>query len=254
MTESGIRLNKDTLNYLYDNVIKIGEWHIVGEYRDYPDHLPKLLLSLYRLMYLARPYLIEEVVQESNPNKVKRHFWKSMNYLIEYTFRDFDNHIKYQKNYKAWRGFDNTNRKIKNMMNIFIFRLELLRKEIESNNSNLKCMSFSGKAVPETRLAYWSGAGIFVTNDPSAEVPFNKELCLTPYAYEITQLWIRVRDADPGLINHLNKFAFYGAMADALNQIQKKDRDTSERDVLLAILDAGIEFLSYSIPPCFTGF
>ena len=89
----------------------------------------------------------------------------------------------------------------------------------------------------------WKGADTIISETPLEVTSKGKSICVTPHAYSLAELFLRIRNLDPGIINFMNKMAFYGKIAEKAHKTQQQNPDISEHQLLLAALDEGRHFV-----------
>lgn len=89
----------------------------------------------------------------------------------------------------------------------------------------------------------WQGADVIITDENIDSYHGGKELVVTKYASSLFHLFVTLRDLDPGVLNHMNKYEFYGRMAVSVKQYVKENGDVCEASIMLVALTEAISFL-----------
>lgn len=89
------------------------------------------------------------------------------------------------------------------------------------------------------KLEEWGGAGVIISSDRSREGHEGDLVVHTNNAKTITWLMCRLRDIASESINYLNKYEFYGKIAENVQKYIEKNGDSKEslQDLLIHLLD-----------------
>ena len=80
---------------------------------------------------------------------------------------------------------------------------------------------------------YWIGADVYITTGPVKNYTGSKIVCVTPHADMLTRLFRRIALTDLGAINYINKYEFYGRMAEAVIIMYENGLEPSFKEVWL---------------------
>lgn len=93
-------------------------------------------------------------------------------------------------------------------------------------------------------LVPWRGADVILTEQPIPGYRGGSTVVVSPHAYALAALFKRLRDGRPSVLDHMNKYAFYGSMAEGVNELLKREGAAEEQATLLAALAAARALLA----------
>jgi hypothetical protein len=118
------------------------------------------------------------------------------------------------------------------------------RKELVELEKRIKCGDY-----PHSNEE-WGGADIVISsnNPPKSEPSFypDPRYVVTRFSHELSWLFESLRDTFP-YINYINKYDFYGRLADTAERYQKQlgfKTEENEHDLLMAVLHDAISILN----------
>ena len=136
----------------------------------------------------------------------------------------------------------------KSIMEIAFQPMEEKRQEtidsILENIKNLRSDIKTGiidldKIDTSSQIGEWGGAGVIISSDRSREGHEGDLVVHTNHAKTITWLMFRLRDIASGIIDYMNKYEFYGKIAESAPKYIEKNGDSKEirQDLLIYLLD-----------------
>lgn len=101
------------------------------------------------------------------------------------------------------------------------------------------------KIDTSSQLEEWGGAGVIISSDRSREGYEGDLIVHTKHSKTITWLMCRLRDIASESVNYLNKYEFYGKIAECAKKDIEKNGDTKEslKSLLIHQLDEAISLL-----------
>lgn len=96
----------------------------------------------------------------------------------------------------------------------------------------------NGPVVP------WRGVDVLLSENPVPDYRGDSTVVVTPHAYALCALFKRLRDADPGVLDYVSKYEFYGEMAVKVRARVEESDVAAERPLLLVALSSARRVLS----------
>jgi len=82
----------------------------------------------------------------------------------------------------------------------------------------------------------WGGADVIISSKPMPDIK-NLYVVVTSHVQELSWLFIKLRDAFAGLVDHLDKYKFYGLLAEAASKHIQANPDGDALSLLYAVHD-----------------
>lgn len=84
----------------------------------------------------------------------------------------------------------------------------------------------------------WKGADVIISQHPLQEYRGGSTVVVTEHAAALAKLFENLRDLGSGTLNYLNKYQFYGEIAEIVNVLLDSEKEPTELEVLLAALES----------------
>ena len=110
-------------------------------------------------------------------------------------------------------------------------KIEIDHKLFDTNGWSLYKARLQTRSEPPYEY-HFRGADVYICEGPVKDYRGGKTVCVTQHSKMLTILLYRLRDLDPGVINYMNKYEFYGRVAEAIIKLNNEIAEPSLHETL----------------------